>query len=62
MSAELLAMLGGASAVPSRREAEPKTLLSFKAGKLTEELQPVRSTIDISCTFCHSLKKLLNLF
>lgn len=40
MSAELLAMLGGASAVPSRREAEPKTLLSFKAGKMTEELQP----------------------
>lgn len=43
MNAELLAMLGGSIPVASRsREAEPKTLLSFKAGKLTAELKPVR--------------------
>ncbi len=42
MNAELLAMLGGAGAVPSRREAEPKTLLSFKAGKMNAERQEVR--------------------
>ena len=41
MNAELLAMLGGAGAVPSRREAEPKQLLSFKAGKMNAEIQPV---------------------
>lgn len=41
MNAELLAMLGGANAVPRQREAEPKTLLSFKAGKMNAERQPV---------------------
>lgn len=40
MNAELLAMLGGANPAPSRREVEPKTLLSFKAGKMTAERQP----------------------
>jgi hypothetical protein len=42
MNAELLAMLGGANVAPSRREAEPKNLLSFKAGKMNAEMQPVR--------------------
>jgi hypothetical protein len=41
MNAELLAMLGGASAGPSRREVEPKTLISFKAGKMNAERQQV---------------------
>lgn len=41
MNAELLAMLGGAGSVPSRREAEPKNLLTFKAGKMTAERQDV---------------------
>ena len=41
MNAELLAMLGGAGSVPSRREVEAKTLLSFKAGKMTTEKQDV---------------------
>jgi hypothetical protein len=41
MNAELLAMLGGSMPGASRsREAEPKTLLSFKAGKLNATLQP----------------------
>ncbi len=41
MNAELLAMLGGAGSVPSRREAEAKNLLSFKAGKMAAERQDV---------------------
>ena len=41
MNAELLAMLGQVPGVSSRRENEPKTLLSFKAGKMIAELQPV---------------------
>lgn len=41
MNAELLAMLGGAGSVPSRREVESKTLLSFKAGKMTAQRQDV---------------------
>jgi hypothetical protein len=41
MNAELLAMLGSVPGVSSRRENEPKTLLSFKAGKLIAERQPV---------------------
>lgn len=42
MNAELLAMLGQipGSSAPTRRESEPKTLLSFKAGKLLPVLQP----------------------
>mmetsp|Transcript_10796 Transcript_10796/g.13661 ORF Transcript_10796/g.13661 Transcript_10796/m.13661 type:complete len:462 (+) Transcript_10796:100-1485(+) len=60
MNAELLAMLGGAGAVPSRREAEPKTLISFKAGKMNAERQedgrymvtadPRRGTIEVNWT------------
>lgn len=60
MNAELLAMLGGASAGPSRREVEPKTLISFKAGKMNAERQqngkylitadPRRGTIEVNWT------------
>jgi hypothetical protein len=46
MNAELLAMLGGSMPGASRsREAEPKTLLSFKAGKMNATLQPVRFSL-----------------
>ena len=42
MNAELLAMLGGSMpGASSRRENEPKTILSFKAGKMIAERQPV---------------------
>jgi 26S proteasome regulatory subunit N13 len=42
MNADLLAMLGQVPGVSgsNRRENEPKTLLSFKAGKMIAELQP----------------------
>lgn len=41
MNAELLAMLGGSMpGASSRRENEPKTILSFKAGKMIAERQP----------------------
>ena len=44
MNADLLAMLGGAGlhgGGSSRREAEAKTILDFKAGKMSTTLQPV---------------------
>jgi len=40
MNADLLAMLGSVPGVSSRRENEPKALLSFKCGKLIAERQP----------------------
>ena len=45
MNADLLAMLGGGvpSASASRQEPEGKSILSFKAGKMTTTLQPVSS-------------------
>ena len=41
MNAELLAMLGGAAPPSAPRREEPKSVLSFKAGKMTAELKPV---------------------
>ena len=46
MNADLLAMFGGAG-LPNvgsgRGENEGKTILNFKAGRMTPELQPVSS-------------------
>jgi len=61
MNAELLAMLGSVPGVSVRgMNAEPKTLLSFKAGKMIAELQPNgkymvtadprRGTLEVSWT------------
>lgn len=60
MNAELLAMLGSVPGVSVRMNAEPKTLLSFKAGKMNAELQrngkylvtpdPRRGTLEVTWT------------
>lgn len=60
MNAELLAMLGSVPGVSVRMNAEPKTLLSFKAGKMNAERQsngkflvkpdPRRGTLDVTWT------------
>ena len=48
MNADLLAMLGSVPGVSSRRENEPKALLSFKCGKLIAERQPVSNNSIIA--------------
>ncbi len=51
MNADLLAMLGGAGlhgGGTSRRETEAKSILDFKAGKMSTTLQPVSQTIPIT--------------
>ena len=41
MNAELLAMLGGGAPPAAARREEANSILSFKAGKMMAELQPV---------------------
>ena len=50
MNADILAMLGGAGihgGSSSRRENEAKSILEFKAGKMSTSLKPVRHKKNI---------------